>query len=58
VPTAYQGVPFRSGGDPILDLSNPKGITARTQQQALETIRDLNAAKLAVRRPWAARGAR
>jgi Protein of unknown function (DUF1501) len=47
VPTAYQGVPFRSGGDPILDLSNPKGITARTQQQALETIRDLNAAKLA-----------
>ncbi len=46
LPTAYQGVPFRSGGDPILDLSNPKGITPRTQQQALETIRDLNAAKL------------
>ena len=33
LPTAYQGVPFRSGGDPILDLSNPKGITDRTQQQ-------------------------
>ena len=46
IPTAYQGVPFRSGGDPILDLSSPKGITTRTQQQALETIRDLNLAKL------------
>src|SRR5262249_15449044 len=48
LPTTYQGVPFRSGGDPILDLSNPKGITPRTQQQALDTIRDLNLAKLAV----------
>jgi hypothetical protein len=46
LPTAYQGVPFRSGGDPILDLSNPKGITSRTQQQAIEAIRDLNQAKL------------
>jgi hypothetical protein len=46
LPTAYQGVPFRSGGDPILDLSSPRGITARTQQQAIEAIRDLNRAKL------------
>src|SRR6266545_2183659 len=47
LPTAYQGVPFRSGGDPILDLSNPKGVTARTQQQTIDAIRDLNLAKLA-----------
>ena len=47
LPTAYQGVPFRSGGDPILDLSNPKGVTARTEQQSLDAIRDLNLAKLA-----------
>jgi uncharacterized protein (DUF1501 family) len=47
LPTAYQGVPFRSGGDPILNLSSPKGINARMQKQALETIRDLNLAKLA-----------
>jgi hypothetical protein len=47
LPTAYQGVPFRSGGDPILDLSSPKGITSRTEQQTLEAIRDLNLAKLA-----------
>ena len=46
LPTAYQGVPFRSGGDPILDLSSPKGATARTQQQTIEAIRDLNMAKM------------
>ena len=32
LPTAYQGVPFRSGGDPILDLSNPDGVSDRTQR--------------------------
>ncbi|HTE18639.1 MAG TPA: DUF1501 domain-containing protein, partial [Armatimonadota bacterium] len=31
LPTIYQGVPFRSQGDPILFLSNPKGIDARAQ---------------------------
>src|SRR6266567_3288275 len=46
LPTAYQGVPFRSGGDPILDLSSPKGVTARTEQQSLDVIRDLDLAKL------------
>jgi len=47
LPSAYQGVPFRSGGDPILDLSSPKGVTERTQRQSLDAIRDLNLAKLA-----------
>jgi len=47
LPTAYQGVPFRSGGDPILDLSNPKGVTSRVEQESLNTIRDLDLAKLA-----------
>ena len=28
LPTLYQGVPFRSTGDPILDLSNPRGVDA------------------------------
>ncbi|HYZ83610.1 MAG TPA: DUF1501 domain-containing protein [Bryobacteraceae bacterium] len=46
LPTAYQGVPFRSGGDPILNLSTPKGITTRTQSEALDAVRDLNALKL------------
>lgn len=47
IPSAYQGVPFRSGGDPILDLASPKGVTPRIQQESLEAIRDLNLAKLA-----------
>jgi len=46
LPTAYQGVPFRSGGDPILDLSTPKGIPHGTQEQTLAAIRDLNEMKL------------
>src|SRR5436305_3913271 len=31
LPTSYQGVPFRSGGDPILDLSRPPGISSEAQ---------------------------
>jgi hypothetical protein len=42
LPTAYQGVPFRSGGDPILDLSTPQGISPRRQRHALDAIRALN----------------
>ncbi len=42
LPTTYQGVPFRGNGDPILNLSNPAGITATRQRQAIEAIRDLN----------------
>jgi hypothetical protein len=42
LPTSYQGVPFRSTGDPILDLSNPRNITSDEQRQTLDTIRDLN----------------
>ena len=33
LPTSYQGVPFRGGGDPILNLANPKGITAARQRE-------------------------
>jgi hypothetical protein len=42
LPTAYQGIPFRNVGDPILDLSNPKGVTADDQRQALDAIQNLN----------------
>ncbi|HMC88676.1 MAG TPA: DUF1501 domain-containing protein, partial [Gemmataceae bacterium] len=48
LPTTYQGVPFRSGGEPILNLTNPKGITATRQRQTLDAIRDLNATRLQV----------
>jgi hypothetical protein len=46
LPTAFQGVPFRSGGDPILDLSTPKGVPQATQEQTLAAVRDLNQMKL------------
>lgn len=42
LPTAYQGIPFRSSGDPILDLSNPKGINSDEQRQTLDAIQDMN----------------
>ena len=29
LPTVYQGVPFRSSGEPVLYLSNPRGVDAR-----------------------------
>jgi len=47
LPTAYQAVPFRSSGEPILNLTSPPGINARRQGQALEALRDLNSARLA-----------
>jgi hypothetical protein len=46
LPSAYQGVPFRSGGDPILNLSNPKGVTSERQRQVLDAVRDLNLKRL------------
>ncbi len=46
LPTVYQGVPFRTTGEPILNLTNPAGISTDRQSQALETIRDLNGLRL------------
>lgn len=46
LPTSFQGVPFRSTGDPILDLSNPQGVDATAQRQTLDTISDLNRMQL------------
>jgi hypothetical protein len=48
LPTVYQGVPFRSGGEPVLNLTSPPGINARRQGQALDALRDLNTARLHV----------
>jgi hypothetical protein len=42
LPTAYQGVPLRAGGEPILDLSNPQGITPERQRRAIDAIAALN----------------
>ena len=42
LPTVYQGVQFRSGGDPVLYLSNPPGIDQQTQRDSLDAVRQLN----------------
>jgi hypothetical protein len=47
LPTTYQGVPFRSGGEPILNLTSPRGITAERQRQVLDAVKALNTARLA-----------
>jgi hypothetical protein len=48
LPTVYNGVTFRSQGDPILYLSNPKGVDDRIQRDTLDTIRKLNEKRLGV----------
>jgi len=42
LPTSYQGVPLRGSGDPILDLSNPAGVSTARQRQTIDAIHDLN----------------
>jgi hypothetical protein len=42
LPTVYGGIPLRTGGDPVLYLSNPKGIDRETQRASLDTLNRLN----------------
>jgi hypothetical protein len=42
LPTVYQGVQFRSGGDPVLYLSNPSGVDTELQRDSLDAIKQLN----------------
>ena len=42
LPSLYQGVLFRSSGDPVLYLSNPKGIDRQMQRDSLDAIKRLN----------------
>jgi hypothetical protein len=46
LPTAYQGVPFRGGGDPVLYLSNPPGVDAAVQRDSLDSLGRLNRLRL------------
>ena len=38
----YQGVQFRGGGDPVLYLSNPPGISPSDRRAELDTLAELN----------------
>jgi hypothetical protein len=46
LPTVYQGVQFRSTGDPVLYLSNPEGVDDQLQRDSLDTISQLNKLRL------------
>ena len=48
LPSAFQGVPFRNTGDPILDLSSPDGVDLARQRGVVEAVNRLNARRLAV----------
>jgi len=47
LPSVYQGVEFRSKGDPVLFLSNPPGVGSPSRRQIIETVNELNQARLA-----------
>src|SRR5262245_32922755 len=47
LPTVYQGVQFRSSGDPVLFLSNPPGVDANDRRRLLDTLEELNRLQLA-----------
>ena len=42
LPSKYQGVTFRSKGDPVLYLSNPKGLDATVRRRMLDSLAELN----------------
>ncbi|MEX2169446.1 MAG: DUF1501 domain-containing protein [Pirellulales bacterium] len=42
LPTCHQGVPFRSGPVPILNLSSPPGTTRQSERQFVDVVNDLN----------------
>jgi hypothetical protein len=47
LPTMFQGVQFRSTGDPVLFLSNPPGVDAADRRRLLDTLEELNRLQLA-----------
>jgi hypothetical protein len=46
LPSVYQGVQCRAGGDPVLYVSNPKGMDRDVRRHSLDTLRKLNELEL------------
>src|SRR5208337_5278482 len=42
LPSVYQGVEFRSQGDPVLYLTNPEGVSAQQRRESLDVVKDLD----------------
>jgi hypothetical protein len=47
IPSKYQGVRFRSEGEPVLYLSNPAGMSPALRRSVLDDLAELNQRKLA-----------
>jgi len=47
LPSVYQGVEFRTRGDPVLFLSNPDGVETGTRRRIIDTVNEMNRAQLA-----------
>src|SRR6185312_14265942 len=47
LPTVHTGVQFRGGSEPVLYLSNPRGVDVALQNDSLAAIRALNEHRLA-----------
>ncbi len=47
LPSVYQGVEFRSQGDPVLFLTNPEGVSAKARRDSLDLLKALNEEHLA-----------
>jgi hypothetical protein len=47
LPSVYQGIEFRSSGDPVLFLSNPEGIDQDDRRRIIDSVNQLNQARLA-----------
>ena len=46
LPSNHQGVEFRSQGEPILFVSNPKGISDKVRRRLLDGVQEINQMKL------------
>jgi len=46
LPTVYQGIQFRGGGEPVLFLDNPRGVDRQLQADSLDAIRALTQHRL------------
>jgi hypothetical protein len=48
LPSVYQGIQFRSSGEPVLFLNNPKGHNNSDRRRVLDAVRELNESRLGV----------
>ena len=48
LPSVYQGIQFRTSGEPVLFLNNPSGHDAKDRRRVLDAVRALNEQQLGV----------